>query len=494
MQRAVGYCRRSDKKQEGNHSVEIQKMSMEAAAVRLGIEIDEFFIDDAVSAFAYNASERSEMKRLKSRVINDLSISVVLFYDESRVSRQVTDFVNEIYTEIKELRPDVKFYSADGSSHKEWDPNDPITIINFVLANEESSKKSSRAIDSQKIVLNKDVPTRPGAKPPYGMMKEGDTLVHNDQAPIVYLIFHLASWGYSEDQIAQCLNRAEIPSPSNGLWASSSINMILSKRIYLGDLEWYVRKGRKNGARSNSAQISMFTDVYEPIIPLDLWTLVQELKTEKRTTKRKMNSRHTLQGLLKCGHCHSTFLHKNYTPAKSEKQYVIYKCESCGYRLESKVVEEQIIEKISMDWGIHPNWFLQQAHKMLEGWVRLLEGEISNYKNRLQQAEAYLKSTHLNPEIEDSIEAVRQLIAEKEKLQTQISLLLSKDEVLWRTRFGDQINLQLLNTTELRTVLFQIVEVVQIRRNARGDVMPNIVYRVTPFTNLNIVMNHSKGT
>ncbi|KYP81653.1 recombinase family protein [Ferroacidibacillus organovorans] len=494
MQQAIGYCRRSDAKQENNHSIEIQMMSIKDAAKRFNVEIVEFYVDDAVSAYAYNAKERLAMKRLKDRVINDHNIKVVLFYDESRISRQIDDFVNDVFSEIKELRSDVIFYSTDSSTQKAWDPNDFETMLQLLLANEESTKKSSRAMDSQKNALRKNKPVRPGSKAPYGFTKEGNTLVHNDQAPIVYFIFHMASYGYSEEQIAQYLNRAEIPSPSNGLWAPSSINMIVTKRVYVGDLEWYVRKNRRNGARSDSTQISLFPAIYEPIIPLDLWALVQELKMEKKTTKRKMNSQYILQGLLKCGHCFEILNHKNYTPGKAKKQYANYSCESCGYRMDSRDVEERIVKMIAKDWEIHPDDFVRQASGMLKDWIKSLEKEISTKGKYLQYAEAESKNTPLSPEINDSIEAVHQLINDKEKLKTQISLFLSTEDVIWKTRFGDKIDIQSLNTTERRTFLFQIVEEVQIRKNANGGFTPKIVYRETPFIYYNKVMKPSEET
>jgi len=229
---AVAYLRRSDNRQKDNHSFEIQKAEILRAAELRGYTIVRWFEDDGVSAFRRRASQRPGMAALLSYVLSD-ACDAIFFYDESRISRQVTDFVAEVWEEIGSIKPDVKFFSASSDDDREWDPNDLQTQLRLVLAGEESAVKSRRAVDAQRMFLTADGPKRPGSKAPFGFDQVGHLLVANDDAPVAYFIFHLASWGYSDERVAKILNDAHFPAPSGGEWDRTHIYLFAMNRDYV---------------------------------------------------------------------------------------------------------------------------------------------------------------------------------------------------------------------------------------------------------------------
>src|SRR5690606_30325543 len=133
-------------------------------------------------------------------------VDAIIFYDESRVTRQIYDFTEDIYYPIKKQYPHVKFFSTQ--SVGEWDPRDPIVQAKLVFAQEESFIKSKRAKDAQSSLLTDQM--RPGARAPVGYDLVNGVLEVNVEAPIVSFIFDCASWGHSNAAIASFLNENNV--------------------------------------------------------------------------------------------------------------------------------------------------------------------------------------------------------------------------------------------------------------------------------------------
>lgn len=108
--KATAYLRYSDKKQEGNNSLAIQKSQIEQLAERENLEVIEWRADKATSAFHDNISKREGIQLLLEDIAN--GAEAVCFYEESRITRSITDFYNEIYIVIKQQYPNVKFFST----------------------------------------------------------------------------------------------------------------------------------------------------------------------------------------------------------------------------------------------------------------------------------------------------------------------------------------------------------------------------------------------
>ena len=194
--KAIGYIRRSSHKQTDNDSFIIQKKQILYRAEKEGYEIVLWCEDEAVSAYKTVASKRKGLNKAKDLLLAD-GAEAFFFYEESRIDRSIESFFKDIYTPLKESKPDCKFFST--KSEIEWDPMDHMVIIKFILAGHESYTKSVRTIDIQKSSLSHKL--RPGGRPPFGYDVYDKKLYPNEHAQIVRFIFFLSSWGYSSEKI-----------------------------------------------------------------------------------------------------------------------------------------------------------------------------------------------------------------------------------------------------------------------------------------------------
>lgn len=204
--KATAYLRYSDKKQDGNHSLEIQKSQIQLLADRENLEIIEWRADKATSAFHNNISKREGIQLILEDI--EKGAEAIYFYEESRITRSITDFYNDVYFPIKNQYPSVRFFSTQTDG--EWNPDDPIVQAKLVFAAEESEIKSVRAKDAQKNLLSREQPKRPGSRVPAGYDMKDGVLFPNEDAKTVELIFYLASLGHSHDVIAEYLNKCKI--------------------------------------------------------------------------------------------------------------------------------------------------------------------------------------------------------------------------------------------------------------------------------------------
>lgn len=488
--RGVAYLRRSSIRQLQNHSLEIQRNQVLRCAELNGYEIIDWFVDDAVSAYRKPALKRRAMRALLSTVLEQDEVGGVFFYDESRVSRQMSDFVLEIFNPIKERKPECQFYNA--TSGGLWDPKSPVVQAQLLMAQNDSAIKSTRALDAQTMLLRDPRgPRRPGAPAPYGYRWDSGVLVPGETASVAMFIFYLASWGYADAQIASVLNQAEIPSPKSGEWRASTIDVILNNPVYCGNIAWNRRKGYGNSARKPTGQYDLFQGQVDAIVPLPLWDIVHELRTVKKETGMKFNTPNLLQGLVHCKKCEVALLVKDSTPAHSPKRYVHYVCPSCGRKVETAKLEEVALNHIGREWPGHISVFRNEARNTIVRWKQeLLETE-RQAKAELEEARyqrAMLSSSSPHAEKWDKIIGLREKVA-TERIQS-VASLLEKVSVFgqsptfdeWIQRFVEPDWIRVLSVTERRTFCFFVIQRVDVEFTATAKV--SICFRLSPFVNL----------
>lgn len=488
--RGVAYLRRSSNRQLQNHSLEIQRSQVLRCAELNGYEIIDWFVDDAVSAYRKPALKRGAMRALLSMVLDQDEVYGVFFYDESRISRQMSDFVLEIYNPIKERKPQCEFYNA--TSGGLWDPKSPVVQAQLLMAQNDSAIKSTRALDAQAMLLHDPRgPRRPGAPAPYGYQWDNGVLVRSEMARTALFIFHLASWGYADSQIASVLNQAGIPSPKSGEWRASTIDVILNNPVYCGDIAWNRRKGYGNSARKPGGQFDLFQGQVDAIVPQPLWDIVHELRAVKKETGMKFNTPNLLQGLAQCKKCGVGLMVKDSTPSRSRKRYVHYVCPSCGQKVETTKLDEVVLNQIGREWPGHINAFKNEARNTLVRWKKELVQVERQAKVELEEAR-YQRATlsHSSPHAErwGKIISLRENVA-AEQLQSAMCLLeeiafLDQTTMFdaWIQRFMEPEWVNLLGDTERRTFCFFVIQRVDVEFTTVTKV--SICFRLSPFVNL----------
>ncbi len=479
---AIGYLRYSDKKQDSNHSLEIQKNQILLLAERKNLNIIEWRADRATSAFRNNAGKRKGMQM----VLDDIAkgAGAICFYEESRITRSITDFYNDVYTPIKEQYPQTKFFSTQ--SDEEWNPNDPITQAKLVFAAEESEIKSIRTIDFHANSLNKDTPKRPGSRTPIGYDMNDGILFPNEDANVVELIFYLASFGHSQQTIAKYLNQCNISTEKVKHWNSSTIGYVLSNRVYGGDLAWNVRTSYEISKPKAEQKIDLFKNIHEPIVSPTVFHLVKQinaLKSEYGT----MNTPYYLRGIFKCKKCNLHLVAKDNSPKGRCGQYLIYRCVRCKNATPITPVHRAVLGDLQRKWHTQLSTLMTTSKEQLKSWFKTLS------KAKLEQ-KCLLDKLHYNKNMSGDDIANTPLLEEvftvaQKRLEDEITYMnMTMDEInkLLNDHYLDSFLKEMLQysildfkNSELRVFFLMYFDEIHIDFEKNNDLQ--ISYRLSPF-------------
>lgn len=487
--KSTSYRRYSDKKQDANHSLEIQKSQILLLADRENLEIVEWRTDKATSAYHNNVGKRQGIQLILEDIEN--GAEAVCFYEESRLTRSITDFYNEVYVPVKEQYPHVKFFNTQCLG--EWNPNDPFVQAKFVFAAEESEIKSVRAKDAQENLLDKN--KRPGSREPVGYDMIKGILYPNEDALILELIFYLASLGHSQDVIAKYLNTCKITTKNIKYWNSSTIGYILSNRVYSGHLAWNVRTSYEISKPKPESKIDIMKLTHDPIISPTLVHLVNQI-SELKVKYGTMSTPYYLRGIIKCKKCHSLLQAKDNSPKGKKGQYMIYRCTECKKSVSIIPVHEAVLNDLQQKWMTQLTNFSTSAKKQLKNWSA-----------KLHKAKAQLKSdlekSFYNEKMFASDIATNSLLAEA----FTVSQKYLQDEIAYTNATIDEINRileddflavfmkEMIQTsfydfadTELRVFFLMHFDevIIDFEKNKQIE----ISYRLSPFVSLESTTGH----
>ncbi|MFS0865341.1 recombinase family protein [Fredinandcohnia sp. 179-A 10B2 NHS] len=493
----TGYVRWSDDSQTLGHSLEIQESVIISRAKLEGYQVVVLFIDEATSAYHTPAQKRKIMLNMKHYVLSNSNVTAVIFYEESRVTRLIEDFVLNILGPIKSARPNFIVYSTqiDG----EWDENNPYVQAKLAYAHEEVVNKSQRGYDYHKSVIkDSHNPQRPGSRNPFGYDKttlKDDEIEPNEYSVLVIFIFYLYSFGYSDKKIAKLLDKASIPPPSVDAkgWSDSSIRYILSNYWYIGDLAWFARTSYHISKKKPMNEIEFFKNHHDALIGPNLWNITRFFR-EFKQDKDRMNSPFILRHIVFCETCGKRLVAKNATPAKSTKKYNYYRCPECKNKIKMEDLHQIIISDFSSRWTRELKHYLDKAKKILHVWKSTLNAKLSNSRKKLETLKydlSMLKEDHkYYPELKESFELQlvaietqkQQYLTVKEEVDYQL-----KDNMLYELLGRFKQDISSYTFEEQRSLLLLAVEKISINFDANNQT--TIGYRLTPFVDIENMIN-----
>ncbi|PZX07406.1 resolvase-like protein [Psychrobacillus insolitus] len=501
---AIGIARRSDIKQKHNASIETQSEEIRLRATSEGFNIVEVFIDDANSAYHQVVTSRKAMTDLLEAALSeDLNIEAIFFYEESRVSRQFYDFTLFIHDVIKRDKPYMKFFST--CTFGEWDPYKVESIIKFATAASESVAKSRRAKDGQKNALSKK--DRPGSKIPFGYKLhfpylaetdenpnniKGEQILHPDSARIVLFIFHLSSWGHSQQSIANLLNEAGITSPEGKVWSSGTIDYILDNDQYLGHLSWNIRVSRNTSRKKQRGEYDLIFNHHEPIISVHLWNIThQTIELHKRNGKNN-SSPFLLRGLLHCQKCNQSLVSKNETPKNSKHSYLVYRCPSCKKKLILDEIHNEILKELSSKWYVMLENLEHTLAKLMTKGKSKIEEHRNSIKNQLQEITLNEEFLINDPEkVNQNSDWDFILSISKSKLNREIfkaNTFIEHINLLTDGFHSNQIftllKLNNLQNPELRTLLLTLFKKIDV--DFENGKLLYVDYKLAPFSEIDL--------
>jgi len=310
---------REDGLEGQSNSIKNQITLLEKTAKEKGYYNFKHYTDDGCSGT--NLQRPAMQQMLKD--IKDGKVCAVIVKDASRLGRnyiEVGILQEDIFPEY-----DVRFISVmDGVDSKEGvdELSAYRNIMNQAYAQSTSKKlKLTNLIKGQQGI--------PLGRAPYGYRKKADGSgfweIDETAAKTVRDIFSMALNGLGTAEIANILNERKIPSPiiywesvgqsHNGrhnpetpdLWNASTVNSILSKREYCGDVinfKTYSKSFKsKKRYRNAPENIMVFENIHEPIIDRETFKIVNKNRSKSRKRKPFDYDRNIFSGLLVCADC-----------------------------------------------------------------------------------------------------------------------------------------------------------------------------------------------
>ena len=225
--KAIAYCRYSSHNQDDGWSIEAQKTAILKYAKENGIQIAEFFIDEATTARNTN---RSGYQMLMNKLENS-DIKILIVHKVDRMHRELENQIHD-FKRLEELG--VRFV-ATADAIDTIDPStNLIAIIKAAIAEQYSVNLSAETrkglIEAAKNGLHC------GGKPPYGFVLNKDKYLEIDEttAPAVRQIFrmYLADMGYTA--ILKWLKDNNYRTSKRNQFTKGAINSILHNEKYCG--------------------------------------------------------------------------------------------------------------------------------------------------------------------------------------------------------------------------------------------------------------------
>jgi DNA invertase Pin-like site-specific DNA recombinase len=291
--------------------------------------------------------------RVVMEAIREKKVNCVIVKDLSRLGREYIEMGK--YLEMIFPSFGIRFIAIndDVDSEKENDSDDIIIPVKNIM-NESYCRKISKELRKQ-FRTQRENGEYMGAFVSYGYLKSVEDkhkiVIDEYAAEVVKGIFVLKMKGYSQDSIAEFLNKEQIlppaeykksiginyksgfSRPGTAKWTAKTITRILTNPIYVGVLEQGKRgtpnyKVKEMRYRDKEDWV-VVKEKHEPIIDELIFMIVQQIL--QRDTRRTPSSDNVqpLSGVVVCGDCNRNMCIKYVTSGK--KKFYYYVCRNFKY-------------------------------------------------------------------------------------------------------------------------------------------------------------------
>lgn len=254
-------------------------------------------------------------------------------------------------------------------------------------------------------------------QPPIGYDRQDKTFVINElESEVIKRIFDLYVKGQSVCSIVKLFNQENV---LNKKWITTTIDKILSNRVYIGDYEH--RKRVKNG------KVELFENVCPAIIDKTTFEIVQKQKEKNLKNYTRKRTYIFMQKVI-CPKCHKIMGGCSST-SHTGKKPVYYQCACCKKRVSEKKIEKPLLAFLNdmLDYFlIIDNTFKPYLNNDIElelqRYTKLLE-ELSNKEKRIKKAfvDGYIEPKDLKDEL-------RSITNQKNEMDLKIRKLRKTNE------------------------------------------------------------------
>ena len=407
------YCRlsRDDELQGDSNSIVNQKSILEKYAKDNGFKNIQFFVDDGFSGTNFNRPAWTELQGL----IDEDKIGTIIVKDMSRLGR---DYLKVgFFTEVVFLEKNIRFIAINnGIDSKNQSDSGFAPFINIM--NEWYAKDTSKKIRA--VMKAKGESGKPlTVNPPFGYVKDTSDknlwIIDEEAAAVVKKIFALCLDGYGPTQIAKMLTADKVLSPTayyyeKGAsanhakpdnpykWFARTVGDILERRAYIGDTVNFttVKPSYKSKKyiKNSPENYKIFENTHEPIIDIDTWEKVQELRKNKRRPTRTGKS-NMFSGVAYCAECGQKLYYCTSKYFESRQDHFV--C-STSRKKGTDVCNSHFIRAIVLEKGV-------LAH------LRYVISFIANYENQFRE----IIGTKKKADVQKELTAKKRQIAKYEK-------------------------------------------------------------------------------
>lgn len=276
-------------------------------------------------------------------------VDCVIVKDLSRLGREYIETGK--YLEMVFPDKGIRFIAInDDVDSEHHSQSDDLLIPVKNLINETYCRELSRKLRSQ-FELQRRNGEFLGAFAAYGYRKSPDdkhTLVIDDYAAqVVRDIFTLKMQGYSQQSIADALNKMGVPSPleykkqsglnyktgflkaGKSLWSAMTVRRILTNTLYIGELAQgkrgtpnYKIKAMKERKQDNWVVVE---HNHEPIVDELMFSVVQQILQRDTRTSPVGEAVQPFSGFVFCGECKKPMRRRTVT--RNGKKFYYFTCE-----------------------------------------------------------------------------------------------------------------------------------------------------------------------
>lgn len=384
----AAYCRKSIKSQE--HSIDTQKILAREIAAKLNLVIDEYYIDDTISAKKTKIDERGELKRLIDDIESEKVITLFV-YKRDRLARNVEQYM-EIYELFKRKNLKV-IYTADNEISLQYTPAGEFFELVIAGFNEKEVDQIHQRIRETKNTMVKKGKLQSG-KIPYGYSvdKEGYLIPDENIEDDINTIFEefVEKDFKSFSAFVKYINKIGINYKVDQKlqsWRYSNLRTLIKNPIYMGIRFTSESNGEKYDFLNESLKV----------VDADLWEEAQRKYGLNYSRKKNIevedvkNMDFLLNGLIVCGEC-GLQVNGKVVNDKSGQRVGIYQCNKHSkHKMEKEIIEKQILSSSKLMFleiaNIRGKEILIQDFKNFEDDymknVKRLEEKIRGLENEL---------------------------------------------------------------------------------------------------------------
>ena len=337
------------------HSLDEQEDRLKKLCEFKDYEIYKVYREEGVSAKDTNRPKFKEM----IQDMKDGKINKIIVYKLDRLTRSIQDLENickmleEYNCDLESVAEEINTGNANGKFF--------IRMLT-ILAQLEIERTSER---TKFGLIGAAKKGHISGQPALGYTKKDKSkklVIDELESDVVKRIFSMYLEGSSVCHICEIFNEENV---LNKHWATTTVDKILSNKIYIGSIE-HGKRNKKN--------TQIFEDVVPVIIDKTTFECVQKRK-EKNIKNYKRKRTYIFMQKILCPKCHKIMGGESSTSGTGDK-HIYYKCNCCKRRISEKKIESELMKFLN----VMLDFFLIIDNSFKPSMCRDIEEEIIKYE------------------------------------------------------------------------------------------------------------------